>query len=149
MRRSAPFADLALLVVVPGTPALALLVGSAVAAWLGWLVAAGGFGAVFLIGRRSPGPDRILFIAIAAWVTLALATVVSWFALFASCRDTGDMSAPWAPPVAMGVVYFAVGLFTLRKRRLWGLPLALVLAFGSALILLYALSAPGTSCGFE
>jgi len=145
--RLAPFADLAVLVALPATFVLAFWAGQSVAFSLGWLVVAGGFATVFLIGRGTLGSKRTVLMAVATWVTLWFASLAAVFALSANCRR--DVSAPWAPFSAMGVVYAAIGLLALRRRWWWGLPLAIVLAYGAALALYYALSLPGTSCGFE
>ena len=143
----ASLADLALLVAFPATLVFGFWAGQSVAPWLGWLVAAGGIAIVYLIGRRTLGAKRTILMAIATWLTLWFASLGAFIALFSTCRR--DMSAPWAPFAAMGIVYAAIGLFALRKRRWWGLPLAVLLAFGAAFALYFALSLPGTSCGFD
>lgn len=141
----APLADLALVVAFPATVVLAFWAGQSVAEWLRLLVAAAGITAVVLLGRRALGTKRAIFMAIATWLTLYATSVASFIGAFSTCRR--DLSAPWLPPTAMGVVYVGVGLFALRKRRWWGLPLAILLAFGVAFALYFALSLPDTGCG--
>ena len=140
--RLAPLVDLALLAALVATPTAAIWVGVATSSGLlGLLAGAGGAGVVFLIGRTTLGAKLTLSVASATWVALAIACFIALAVLLGNCAP--NTSDPWAPWAGMGVVYVGLGLWSLRTgRSLWGLPLAVALAFAVGLALVFTL--PGT-----
>ena len=136
----APLADLGLLVCLAATPVLTLWAGSAVSGWAGLLVGAGGVATALLVGRVSLGTRLTVGLVVATWLTLAFCCYVALIVLLATCG--ADHSGPRAPLVGMGVVFAGLGLWSLRTRFRWGVPLAVVLAFVVGLTLVFTL--PGT-----
>lgn len=136
-----PFADLALLAAIAGTPALAIWAAAASHSGFGLLTGLAGFAVVILIGRATIGLRLTVGVAGATWLAIVAAGFVAVVVLLTNCAPTLD--DPWVPWIAMGIVYAGLGVWSLRIwRSVWGVPLASVVALSVGLLLVYTL--PGT-----
>jgi hypothetical protein len=132
----ATLADLGLLAALPAAFALT-----------SWAFGAGAVAVVFLVGRRTPGV-RLMLVAVATWLTLVCASVVAALTLLGGCEHKPLRWTAVLVVAGTGVVYFAIGLLSLRTRQLWGLPLAVALACLVGVTLWHVLPGSGdpTAC---
>jgi hypothetical protein len=146
--RPGPLTALALAVAIPATFILAVGVGDfRPQHWVnvGWLVFVVGGAVVVAIGRGTFGVTRTLVLTIATWAAFAFAAFVLFLAAFAQafsdCGGGTQHPLTTTVVVAAGVVYVALGFWTLRKGWWWGLPIAVVLALVFCFVLAEVLPA--------
>ncbi len=154
--RLAPLADLGLLVALAAAPVLGVMAGlrtrdllggnDALAIAVGAVSGAAVLGGAIVAryGRSAVRVGNLLVVVVTTVVVLAGTPAM----LFAGFCDTTP-NQPWIAWTGMGVVYFGLGMLSLRKRFLWGLPVAAVFAIVTYVALWYWL--PGIpvsgSCG--
>ncbi len=129
MTRPAPLADLSLLVALVAPGVLGVWAGRAAhTGSVALLILVVGAGVALLVGRWTRGFGPTLSIAIPTWVTLVVCFIAVGVSTFGSCDQTRPRY-PWIIVGVAGAAYLALGLFSLRKGRLWGVPAAALLAF--------------------
>jgi hypothetical protein len=142
--RLAPLADLALLAAVAAGAAFVIVALAVAPGWPGILLGMGGGAAIVaLVGRKALGAHVSPQVAVGTGLALVIGCIGSMAVLFGTCRA---LEQPWAPFVGGGAVYVVLGLWSLRKRFLWGLPLAIVLAFATGITLFLTLAGTATVC---
>jgi hypothetical protein len=150
--RAAPAASLltplAVLVPIVASPAVALWVLSThqpAAPVLSLLVFAGGLTAVVVVGRFTYGWRVSVLTTIATWGVGIVAWPL-WYAISINtsiCGKSIDSGWGWLPPTGGAIAFTLTGGWGLREYRIWGVPLALVVAF--VVVLLLVLAVPGTN----
>lgn len=140
-------APLAVLVLVVATPVAAMWMLSTnglAAPLLALLVFAAGLVAIAAAGRWSFGLGSAVVPSVLTWAVAFVAWPI-WYAIGIHTSACGKSVAGgwgWLPPTGGALVFLAVGGWGLRTYRIWGAPLALVLAI--AVTLLLVLAVPGT-----
>lgn len=144
-RWRAPLADLGLLLAIAAAvPIVVAVVVFVAPGWPGVLLGTGGVAAiVVLVGRKALRAKVTLRLGSTTGLALVIGCGVTLAFMIGSCTRP---TQPWAPFAAMGVVYFGLGMFSLEGRFLWGLPLAVGLAFAAFLALALTLPSTPTLC---